>query len=129
MKLILACENNSVGISNRDIIRDQRFSASRSVPGYRPFKGRLNGASAWKTLRKDNVNDFLQIDLGAVYFICGVATQGNPKENDWTKTFKLWTSLDNVNWVVYVENDTAKVQLEMIGFNRNYPTKIHVENH
>lgn len=129
MKLFLACANNSVGISNSDIIRNQRFSASRSVPGHRPFKGRLNGDSAWETLRKNNVNDYLQIDLGAVYFICGVATQGNPKANNWTKTFKLKTSLDNVNWVVYVENDTEKVQLEVIGFNRNDPTKIQGENH
>ena len=129
MKLILACVKKSVGISNSRIIRDQRFSASSSLPGNKPSNGRLNGASAWKPRPKSDVNDFLQIDLGSVFFICGVATQGNPKANDWTKTFKLCTSLNNVNWVVYVENDTEKVQLEVIGFNRNDPTKIKVENH
>ena len=109
MKLILACENNSVGISNSDIIRDQRFSASRSVRGNRPFNGRLNGDRAWKTLRKDNVNDFLQIDLGAVYFICGVATQGNPNADDWTKNYKIKTSLDNGIWKMYREDNAEKV--------------------
>ena len=56
-----------------------------------------------------DANDFLQIDLGSVYFVCGVATQGHPREDDWTKTYKIGTSLNNVNWTIYVEDNVEKV--------------------
>ena len=109
MKLFSACANNSVGISNRTIIRNQRFSASSSHRDNKPFVGRLNGASAWKPIRKDYLEDYLQIDLGAVYFVCSVATQGNPNADEWTKNYKIRTSLDNDIWKMYREDNAVKV--------------------
>ena len=38
----------------------------------------FNGVNAWIPSSNINSNDYLQIDLGSVYFVCGVATQGNP---------------------------------------------------
>ena len=69
----------------------------------------MNGASAWIPNSTNNNNDYLQIDLGSVYFVCAVATQGNPSAGDWTKTYKIETSLDNVIWQMYQENNTVKV--------------------
>ena len=54
-------------------------------------------------------DDYLQIDLGSVYVVCAVATQGNPSADDWTETYKMETSLDNVNWQWYRENNRVKV--------------------
>ena len=99
----------SVGVSDRNVIYDPRFSASSSLSGSPPSNGRLNGASAWIPSSNNNNNDYLQIDLGSVYVVCAVATQGNPSANDWTKTYKIETSLDNVNWQWYQENNAAKV--------------------
>ena len=100
---------NSVGVSNSSIVYNQRFSASSSLSSSRASKGRLNGASAWIPNSNNNNNDYLQIDLGSVYVVCAVATQGNPSASDWTKTYKIETSLDNVNWRWYQENNTVKV--------------------
>ena len=100
---------NSVGVSNRAIIYNQRFSASSSSSGSHASNGRLNGGSAWIPSSNNNNNDFLQIDLGSVYVVCAVATQGNPSADDWTETYKIKTSLDNVNWQWYQENNTVKV--------------------
>ena len=104
-----ACRMNSVGVSDSSIIYDQRFSASSCSSSDCASNGRLNGQSAWIPSRNNNNNDYLQIDLGSVYVVCAVATQGNPSANDWTETYKIETSLDNVNWQWYQENNAVKV--------------------
>ncbi|XP_068677377.1 receptor-type tyrosine-protein phosphatase S-like isoform X3 [Montipora foliosa] len=126
---VTACRANPVGISNSAVIHDQRFSASSSLgSSFHPSKGRLNGASAWIPSSTNNNNDYLQIDLGSVYFVCAVATQGNPSEDayDWTKTYKIETSLDNANWQMYQENNTVKIFSGNSG--RNFIVKSDVYN-
>ncbi|XP_068677355.1 uncharacterized protein [Montipora foliosa] len=124
---VTACKANPVGISNSAVIRDQRFSASSSLgSSFLPSKGRLNGASAWIPSSTNNNNDYLQIDLGSVYFVCAVATQGNPSADDWTKTYKIETSLDNVNWQMYQENNVVKIFSGNSG--RNFIVKSDVYN-
>ena len=98
-----------MGVSNSSIILDQRFSASSNRSGRNPYNGRLTGSNAWLPSSNSDASDFLQIDLGSVYFVCGVATQGNPSADDWTQTYKIETSLNNVNWTIYVENHIEKV--------------------
>ena len=109
--LNLGCAAHPIGVSNSANIRDQRFSASSSLRSSSPINGRLKGASAWIPENNSDPNDYLQIDLGSVYFVCGVATQGNPVTDDWTKTYKIETSLDNVNWKFYSEDGAVKVLL------------------
>ena len=96
-------------MSNSSVISDQRFSASSSIGWRRPSDGRLEGSNAWIPLTNNYNNDFLQIDLGSLYFVCGVATQGNPNNDYWTTTYKIETSLDNVVWTFYSEGGSEKV--------------------
>ena len=107
--IFLGCVLGPVGVSDSSVISDQRFSASSSLSGRSPSDGRLKGSNAWIPATNNDNNDFLQIDLGSVYFVCGVATQGNPNGNDWTKTYKIETSLDNVVWTFYSEGGSEKV--------------------
>ena len=95
-------------MSDSSVISDQRFSASSSLSGRSPSDGRLQGSNAWIPANNDN-NAFLQINLGSLYFVCAVATQGNPNANDWTKTYKIKTSLDNVWRTFYSEGGSEKV--------------------
>ncbi|XP_015759655.1 PREDICTED: uncharacterized protein LOC107338918 [Acropora digitifera] len=106
---VTACRMNSVRVSDGSIIYDQRFSASSSLSRSRASNGRLRGGSAWIPSSNNNNNDYLQIDLGSVYVVCAVATQGNPSANDWTEKYKIETSLDNVNWQWYQKKNTVKV--------------------
>ena len=110
LDFFLGCVLDPVGVSNRSVISNQRFSASSTLSGRIPSDGRLKGTNAWIPATNNNNNDFLQIDLGSLYFVCGVATQGNPNGNDWTKTYKIKTSLDNVVWTFYSEGGFEKVQ-------------------
>ena len=96
-------------MSDSSVISDQRFSASSSLSRRNPSDGRLKGTNVWIPANNDD-NAFLQIDLGSRYFVCGVATQGNPNGNDWTKTYKIKTSLDNVVWTFYSEGGSEKVR-------------------
>ena len=113
VEFILACSLDPVGISSSSTVPDQRFSASSSRSGSNPSYGRLVGSSVWIPGSNTNSNDYLQIDLGSVYFVCGVATQGNPNADDWTKTYKIGTSLDNVNWKMYAEDKVEKVHIHL----------------
>ena len=101
------CVTKPVGAE--DSFSDHRFSASSFKAGKEPSNGRLNGGSAWIPSTNGNNSDFLEIDLGSVYFICGVVTQGNPSADEWTTEFKLETSLNNKNWTTYEENGVEKV--------------------
>ena len=105
----LGCVLDPVGVSNSSFISDQRFSASSSLSGHSPSDGRLKGSNAWIPATNNDNNDFLQIDLGSVYFVCGVATQGYPSNDHWTETYKIKTSLDNVVWTFYSEGGSEKV--------------------
>ena len=111
MFLAAACSSQPVGLADSSIIPDHRFIASSSRGGNEPFKGRLRASNAWVPKNNNNADDYLQIDLGSVYFVCGVATQGNPTSNEWSKTFKIETSLDNANWTTYKENNVQKVEV------------------
>ena len=90
---------------------DSSFSASSFRSGYVPSNARLNWAGAWLPDRNDNTSDYLQIDLQYEFFICSVATQGNPWADHWTSKYKLLLSPNNTDWVTYQENNTAKVCL------------------
>ena len=96
-------------MSDSSVISDRRFSASSSLSSRSPSDGRLKGTNGWIPATNNDNNDFLQIDLGSLYFVCGVATQGNPTNDHWTETYKIKTSLDNVVWTFYSEGGSEKV--------------------
>lgn len=98
-----------MGISDSSIIPDQRFKVSSTRTGSNPYSGRLKGSNAWIPSSNNDANDFLQIDLGAFYFVCAVATQGNPNADNWSTTYKIGTSLNNAHWTIYVEDTVEKV--------------------
>ena len=58
-------------------------------------------------------NEYLQIDLGGEYWICGVATQGEgsaSSPDEWTTKFKLNLSVNtDSNWNIYQWNGSDKV--------------------
>ena len=108
--IISACQIQAVGVASRWEFPSDRFSASSWRSGYEPSEARLNGNSAWSPRADSDANyGYLQIDLKYVFFICAVATQGNPVAKQWTTKYQLLLSLDNTNWVTYKENGRAKV--------------------
>ena len=105
----LGCACDSVGVSDSSVISDQRFSALSYHSDHSPSDGRLKGSNAWIPATNNDKSDFLQIDLGSLYFVCGVSTQGRAANVQWTETYKIETSLDNVVWTFYSEGGSDKV--------------------
>ena len=103
--MITACETQAIGVANR--LPNTSFSASSRRLGDEPHKGRLNGDGAWSPDKDNDPDDYLQIDLGDVFFICAVATQGHQGRDEWTTSYKL--QLLRKEWTIYKENNTEKV--------------------
>ena len=108
--IISACQIQAVGVASHREVPSDRFSASSWRSGYEPSDARLNGNGAWSPRTdSDAIYEYLQIDLKYVFFICAVATQGNPVADQWTTKYQLLLSLDNSIWITYKENGTEKV--------------------
>ncbi|XP_028519145.1 uncharacterized protein LOC110252934 [Exaiptasia diaphana] len=119
------CYNIGVGLTNKARFGDMLFTATSYLDNdHRPAKSRLDSGSCWKPHTTSLASDYLQIDLGSLYRLCGVVTRGSPKGgvSEWTTKFKLHYSLDNVLWTVYKENGTAK------DFSGNFNANSDVKN-
>ena len=109
--LLATCDYEPIGVVDRSIIKNsQMTSSSYHSVGVISYNGRLNAWSAW--CAKTNAgNDWLQIDMGTVKYVCGVGLQGKEEGTDeWTKTYKVGLSVDGTTWTPYKENGQEKVR-------------------
>ena len=87
-------------------------ASTYSSNDYDPYYGRLNENrehGAWCAKTKTDRTDYLQVDIGAVYSVCAVATQGSRSGFAWTTSYKVHLSTDGVTWKSYKENNVEKV--------------------
>ena len=108
---IATCE--PIGVADVNKIPNYRMTASSvySIGGYYPYSGRLNGNGryqAWCASSQERT-EYLQVDMGAEYSVCAVATQAQNAGFFWTTSYKLQYSLDGVNYYTYKENNVEKV--------------------
>lgn len=75
-------------------------------------------SEAWRA-GEDNINQYLQIDLGIEYNITKVATQGRHMTDDscWVTRYNVSHSLDGSTWGLYMEDTVVRV-LRLISFVR-----------
>ncbi|XP_031549661.1 Down syndrome cell adhesion molecule-like protein 1 homolog, partial [Actinia tenebrosa] len=107
---ITGCDRNSVGIQYRSVIPDSSLTASSFFNIYfAPQHGRLHDAYGWSPITEYNERDYLQIDLGGLTEVCGVATQGCGNNNEWVTKYKLHFSKRGAIWDTYQENGTEKI--------------------
>ena len=103
------CFKNAVGIVNQSVIPDDQMKSSSNLPGTYAFYGRLHANPGWCAATSNNRNDWLQVDLGKDFALCGVATQGATFHAGVTD-FQLSYSSDANTWTTYkYENGTEVV--------------------
>lgn len=90
-----------------------------------PHYGRLNETrqnGAWCPESKSN-SEYLQVDMGTVYDVCAVATQGRAEDSvsEWVTGYTLRFSLDGTIWNSYHENNVEKVSKLLIIFLLIWP--------
>ena len=101
-------------MANRIVILDyQMTSSTHSL--FPPYDGRLHlPGTSWCAQSAAGNQDWLKVDLGRTFEICGVATQGLDPGNQynyhaWVKDFKLHYSFDGNGWTIY--RDPAGVEV------------------
>ena len=93
------------GMENSNIQDDGITSPASHQLNYRPSYARLNGHSAWCTSRRT----YLQIDLGRMYKLTAIATQGGRGPDEWVKRYKI-SFRAGPTFVIYSESGSQKVQ-------------------
>jgi len=99
-------------------IPDKSMTASSEYNRHFAYEGRLNnvhrvsstGERSWGAWcpKKTDVSPYLQIDLGRVRVVSGVATQGY-SFNLWTTQYHLNYSIDGTVWRRYMESGVVKL--------------------
>ena len=80
-------------------------SSARSGAGEEAQKARLNARGAgWSPMEEGMASSWLQVDLGALHVLTGLATQGSDADACWTTSYEVSHSADGVAWTAYVEN-------------------------
>ncbi|XP_031569357.1 hemicentin-1-like [Actinia tenebrosa] len=111
---VKGCVNvRPLGVANRTMVPDIKMSSSssfrESVDYLTAKHGRLYTSRAWCPASLGG-DDWLQVDMGNYYNVCGVATQGKEYRTDeWATNYTLSISLDGVTWVEYNEDNRLKV--------------------
>ena len=101
----------AIGVSD-DIyaIPDDQMTATSNYYSYDPYKGRLNGTSGWCAgTTDDQLGVYLQIDMGAEYSVCAVATQGK-SSGSYVTSYQLSFSSDGEIWSTYKVDGVDRVQ-------------------
>jgi hypothetical protein len=95
-----------VGVEREGKIHDtQMTSSSHYASAYSAKNGRLNGKSAWCPAPAEprgkipESKAWLQINLVISHFICKIAVQGSPVDNEWVTMYRLSYSMDERNWI------------------------------
>ncbi|KAL9978250.1 hypothetical protein ACROYT_G015746 [Oculina patagonica] len=103
------CFSNAVGVASSSKIPDKQMTASTYYSsGFKPANGRLNRGSSWCTRTPSRTDEWLQVDLGQIFEVCGVATQGAKRYNEWVIEFKLSYSQDGKYWTFYKDGKSLK---------------------
>lgn len=84
-------------------IRDLMISSSsfRDV-AHTPHKARLHSSTCWLAA-KDDVRQYIQVDLLAQRYVTGVTTQGRSDALMYVSSYKVFFSTDGATWNVYRE--------------------------
>ena len=100
-------------MADRNRIPDAKLTASTIYSSsFQSFFGRLHetrGSNGWCPKTTSDRRDFLQVDMGNVFSVCGVATQG--KSGEWSTSYKIQFSSDGATWNPYRENNEEKVKI------------------
>lgn len=117
MFLFTGCSDTSIGIENVNLFPNNRFTATSTYDSrYVPSNARLQvNVRGWGASTTIQANDHLQIDLGSVYIICAVATQGSATVGEWVRDYLITTSVDGSQYTTYRQSGADKAGVTFKG--------------
>lgn len=113
------CLERQLGVQDKYKVLDtsieasSEYRASTQMSLYPAKYARLyHLGNNWRP-QKDDKTQFLQVDLGQVYIITAIATQGCNSEPWWVKSFQMQYSVDGKTFMDYM--DPERKTLELVG--------------
>lgn len=71
-----------------------------------PQRARLNARGGWASRRNDR-NQWIQVDLGKDETVTAIATQGRSNLKQWVTSYHLSSSLDGITFAKYKSRNGA----------------------
>ena len=109
--------SQEMGIQTRRI-PDSAFTAASiwaNDEDHKPYRAKLHDQShpGWCSAESSPVSDYLQVDLGSVKAVTGLAIQGHGIGNgqDYVTKFKIDYSTDGSNWLTYKDPDGTNARV------------------
>ncbi|XP_031549733.1 EGF-like repeat and discoidin I-like domain-containing protein 3 [Actinia tenebrosa] len=89
------------GLEAPGVIQDSQMTSSSHIDNnHTASHGRLYGSSSWCS-GNSNDTQYIQINLGKVMTVTGIATQGDHTMDNWVKTYTISYSMDGNLWNTY----------------------------
>lgn len=79
---------------------------------YYPWHARLNTrihSCSWTSTSVGRVNSWLQVDLGELAIVTGMAIQGSCTIDEWAESYSISYSTSARKWLYYKESGNKKV--------------------
>ncbi|XP_071487775.1 lactadherin-like [Diadema antillarum] len=114
-----------LGVEDGRIPDTSMLSSSTYSSGTLAQHGRLNiepdseGTSAAWTPHDNDQDGWLKIDLGEVFMVTGVVTQGRSNGDQWATSMSISTSLDNIYWVFTIDPVSRGRKVYPANYDRN----------
>ena len=95
-------------IADGQITASTKLNASNGATNGRlNFKAGVGKTGAWSALRND-VHQWLQVDLGAKLEVTGIQIQGRQEVDQWVTTFTISYSSDGMTYTPYQNSKVWK---------------------
>ena len=115
--------DKALGMEN-GLIADGQITASSYLSGsHEPFLARLHlkpvplaRIGSWASLYND-LNQWLQVDVGRQYIVSRIATQGREDISQWVTKYKLQFSEDGVMFYNYT-NELGQIKVNTLSLHK-----------
>ena len=89
--------HSSLGVEDGRIQAPQMRASSEVDASHAAGFGRLYGSSSWCSALSSS-SEYLQVDLGQMMTVTGVATQGDPTSDKWVTRYSVQFGDFNTRW-------------------------------
>ncbi|XP_062843411.1 neuropilin 1b isoform X2 [Trichomycterus rosablanca] len=95
-------------------ISDERITASSQYnPSWAPYRSRLNYPNNGWTPSEDSAREWIQVDLGFLWYVSAIGTQGaisiETKKAYYVKSYKVSISTNGEDWIMIKDGTKHKV--------------------
>lgn len=121
--------SQELGAQDRTIPNSAFTAASLWSSSYQPYRARLQESpNGWCSAHKSHISEPIEVDLGTVKIVAGVAIQGEGNTDTspyYVTKFKLQYSTDNLNWYFYAENGNSAKEFDGVRREGRLETSIN----